>query len=45
MYPAPDKRAEYGSIYPMEFALLQAKLTRQQTQAVKELIKQYRGDQ
>ena len=27
MYPAKDKQAEYGSIYPMEADLLLAKLT------------------
>jgi len=27
MYPAKDKQAEYGSIYPMEADLLRAKLT------------------
>src|ERR1700689_1551102 len=30
MYPAKDKQAEYGSIYPMEVDLLAAKITRQQ---------------
>ena len=41
MYPAKDKQAEYGSIYPMEAALLRAKLTQQQVAALKELLKQY----
>ena len=41
MYPAKDKQAEYGSMYPMEAALLRAKLTRQQVAALKELLQQY----
>lgn len=41
MYPAKDKQAEYGSVYPMEVDLLRAKLTRQQIAALKELLKQY----
>jgi len=41
MYPAKDKRAEYGSVYPMEVDLLRAKLTRQQVAALKELLRQY----
>jgi uncharacterized protein YecT (DUF1311 family) len=36
MFPAADKQTEYGSIYPMQLALLGAKLTRQQTAALKE---------
>jgi len=36
-YPAEDKRAEYGSMYPMEVDLLGAKLTRQQIVVLKEL--------
>ena len=39
-YPAKDKRLEYGSIYPMDAALLQAKLTRRQIAALKDLLKQ-----
>lgn len=38
MYPANNKRAEYGSIYPMDAALLTAKLTRQQVNALKDLL-------
>jgi uncharacterized protein YecT (DUF1311 family) len=34
MYPAKDKQAEYGSIFPMEVDLLTAKLTRQQISAL-----------
>ncbi len=43
MYPAKDKQAEYGSIYPMEVDLLRAKLTRQQVAALKEMLQQYSG--
>jgi len=42
MYPAEDKQAEYGSIYPMEADLLRTKLTRQQVAALNGLLKQYR---
>jgi uncharacterized protein YecT (DUF1311 family) len=41
MYPAKNKRAEYGTIYPMEVDLLYAKLTRQQVAALKDLLEQY----
>ena len=41
MYPAEDKQAEYGSIYPMEAALLRAELTQQQVAALKRLVQQY----
>jgi uncharacterized protein YecT (DUF1311 family) len=40
MYPAPDKQAEYGSMYAMELNLLRAKLTRQQVTALQELLRQ-----
>jgi uncharacterized protein YecT (DUF1311 family) len=43
MYPAKDKQAAYGSIYPMEADLLRAKLTQQQVAALKELQQQYAG--
>lgn len=43
MYPAKDKQAEYGSIYPMEADLLRAKLAQQQVVALKELLQQYSG--
>jgi uncharacterized protein YecT (DUF1311 family) len=43
MYPAKDKQAEYGSIYPMEADVLKAKLTRQQVAALEEMLKQYSG--
>ena len=45
MYPAKDKKAEYGSIYPTEADLLRAKLTRRQVTALKELLRQYSGDE
>jgi len=41
MFPAADKPAQYGSIYPMELALLRAKLTRQQITALNDLRRQY----
>lgn len=44
MYPAKDKQAEYGSIYPMDVALLNAKLTRRQINALKELLHAYQSD-
>jgi uncharacterized protein YecT (DUF1311 family) len=37
MYPAKDKQAEYGSVYPMEADLLRAKLTQQQVTALENL--------
>jgi uncharacterized protein YecT (DUF1311 family) len=40
MYPAEDKRLEYGSVFPMEEALLRAKLTRQQTDALRDILKE-----
>jgi uncharacterized protein YecT (DUF1311 family) len=41
MYPAKDKQAEYGSEYPMDLAVLRAKLTRQQVAALNDLLQQY----
>ena len=41
MFPATDKQAEYGSMYPMDVALLSAKLTQQHIADVQELLKQY----
>jgi uncharacterized protein YecT (DUF1311 family) len=41
MYPAEDKRMEYGSIFPMDMALLRAKLTQQHIADLQELLKQY----
>jgi uncharacterized protein YecT (DUF1311 family) len=43
MYPAANKQAEYGSVYPMEVALLRAKLTRRQIEALQDLLQQYGG--
>ncbi|HLG97215.1 MAG TPA: lysozyme inhibitor LprI family protein [Bryobacteraceae bacterium] len=43
MYPAEDKIAAYGSIFPTEADLLRIRLTQQQILALKELLKQY-GD-
>lgn len=45
MYPAKDKQAEYGSIFPMEVDLLGAKLTRQQIDALRDLLKQYQAQE
>jgi len=41
MYPAKDKQAAYGSIFPTDANLVHAKLTRQQTDALRELLKHY----
>jgi uncharacterized protein YecT (DUF1311 family) len=43
MYPAENKQAEYGSTYPMEIALLRAKLTQIQIAALKDLWEQNGG--
>ena len=43
MYPAQNKLAEYGSIYPMEANLLRAKLTERQLAALNDLLRKYRG--
>ena len=43
MYPAQDKQAAYGSIFPMEVDLLRARLTKQQIGALKDLLKRYGG--
>jgi uncharacterized protein YecT (DUF1311 family) len=40
-YPAKDKAAEYGSIYPLEAALLRAKLTQRQVAALDDLLQHY----
>ena len=45
MYPAKNKQAEYGSIYPMEADLLRTKLTQRQVMALKELLHQYSGEE
>lgn len=41
MYPATDKQAEYGTMFPMEVDLLGAQLARQQTKALDDVIKTY----
>jgi uncharacterized protein YecT (DUF1311 family) len=41
MFPADDKQVAYGTEFPMDFDLLRADLTREQTKKVNELIKQY----
>jgi uncharacterized protein YecT (DUF1311 family) len=43
MYPAANKQAAYGSVYPMQVNLLGAKLTRQQIAALNDLLKQHSG--
>ncbi len=43
MYPAMNKQAEYGSIYPMEADLALADLTRKQTVALTYLLKAHSG--
>jgi uncharacterized protein YecT (DUF1311 family) len=45
MYPAENKQAAYGSIYPTEVLLLSTKLTRQQIDALNELFKNYDDSQ
>lgn len=42
MYPAKDKQAKYGSVYPMNADLLRAKLTKRQVVALKGLLQQYK---
>lgn len=42
-YPAENKQAEYGSVYPMEIDLLRAKLTRIQIAALQDLSQQIGG--
>lgn len=45
MYPAADKQLEYGSIYPMEAALLRARLTERQITELQQLQKHLSGAQ
>ena len=40
-YPAKDKATEYGSIYPLDVALLRAKLTQRQVTALEEMVQHY----
>jgi uncharacterized protein YecT (DUF1311 family) len=44
MYPATDKRTEYGSMYAMDVALLRAKLTQEHLTDIQELLNEYSGD-
>jgi uncharacterized protein YecT (DUF1311 family) len=41
MYPAPDKQAAYGSIYPTELNLLRADLTRDHIRDLRRLLEQH----
>jgi uncharacterized protein YecT (DUF1311 family) len=41
MYPAADKQAEYGTIYPMEADLLRARLTTQHVSELRNMLQQY----
>ncbi|MFY9728991.1 MAG: lysozyme inhibitor LprI family protein [Candidatus Acidiferrales bacterium] len=40
-YPAKDKATEYGSMYPLEVALLRAKLTQRQVSALEDMLQHY----
>jgi uncharacterized protein YecT (DUF1311 family) len=40
-YPAKDKAAEYGSMYPLDAALLRAKLTQRQIAALDDMLQRY----
>jgi uncharacterized protein YecT (DUF1311 family) len=40
-YPAKDKATEYGSMYPLEVALLRAKLTQGQVAALEDMLQRY----
>jgi uncharacterized protein YecT (DUF1311 family) len=40
MFPAEDKPAEYGSMFPMELDLLRASLTRQQIKALQNILRE-----
>ncbi len=40
-YPAKDKVTEYGSIYPLDAALLRAKLTQRQITALEDMLQRY----
>jgi uncharacterized protein YecT (DUF1311 family) len=41
MYPADDKQMAYGTMFPMEVDLLIADMTRSQTKAILELLRNY----
>jgi uncharacterized protein YecT (DUF1311 family) len=40
-YPAKDKATEYGSMYPLDVALLRAKLTQRQVSALEDMLRRY----
>jgi uncharacterized protein YecT (DUF1311 family) len=40
-YPAKNKAIEYGSIYPLDVALLRAKLTQRQVTALEDMLQHY----
>jgi uncharacterized protein YecT (DUF1311 family) len=40
-YPAKDKATEYGTIYPLDVALLRAKLTQRQVAALEDMLRYY----
>jgi uncharacterized protein YecT (DUF1311 family) len=40
-YPAKDAAAEYGSMYPLDVALLRAKLTQCQVTALEDMLQRY----
>lgn len=40
-YPAENKAIEYGSIYPLDVALLRAKLTQRQVTALEDMLQHY----
>jgi uncharacterized protein YecT (DUF1311 family) len=40
-YPAKDKATEYGSIYPLDVALLRARLTQRQVAALEDMLRHY----
>ncbi len=40
-YPAKDKTTEYGSMYPLDVALLRAKLTQRQVAALEDMPQHY----
>jgi uncharacterized protein YecT (DUF1311 family) len=40
-YPAKEKATEYGSMYPLDVALLRAKLTQRQVTALEDILQHY----
>jgi hypothetical protein len=40
-YPAKNKAIEYGSIYPLDVALLRAKFTQRQVTALEDMLQHY----